>query len=129
MYSMKEVCNMTNMSYQTLKYYCNQGLVPNVKRDDNNYRVFDDQDIAWIQSLACLKNCNMSIAEMKEYLNLCLKGESTIPERKTILEKKKKSLELEKKKIQKSLEYIAWKENFYDDILSGKNKYHSNLIK
>lgn len=36
----------------------------------------------------CLKNCGMGIAEMKEYLALCLKGESTIPERKIILDRK-----------------------------------------
>lgn len=44
------------MTYQALKFYCNQGLVPNVKRDKNNRRVFDDRDIAWISSLICLKS-------------------------------------------------------------------------
>ena len=75
MYSMKEACKLTDMTYETLKFYCNEGLVPNVKRDKRNYRIFDDHDIKWIQSLNCLKNCGMSIAEMKEYLALCLKGE------------------------------------------------------
>ena len=74
MYSMKEVCALTNMTYENLKFYCNEGLVPNVKRDRRNYRLFDEHDIKWIQSLGCLKNCGMSIAEMKEYLALCLKG-------------------------------------------------------
>lgn len=32
MYSMKEACRMTNMSYENLKFYCNEGLVPNVKK-------------------------------------------------------------------------------------------------
>ncbi|MBQ7233298.1 MAG: MerR family transcriptional regulator, partial [Bacillales bacterium] len=32
MYSMKEVCKQTDMTYETLKYYCNEGLVPTVKR-------------------------------------------------------------------------------------------------
>ena len=32
----------------------------------------------------------MTINEMKEYLQLCLKGEETIPERQRILEKKLK---------------------------------------
>ena len=66
MYSMKEACALTNMTYENLKFYCNEGLVPNVKRDLRNYRVFDEHDIKWIQSLGCLKNCGMSIAEMKE---------------------------------------------------------------
>ena len=81
MYSMKEACKLTDMTYENLKFYCNEGLVSNVKRDKRNYRVFDDHDIKWIQSLNCLKNCGMSIAEMKEYLALCLEGEKSIPTR------------------------------------------------
>lgn len=128
MYSMKEACKMVNMTYETLKYYCNEGLVPNVKRDVNNYRVFDDNNIAWINSLSCLKNCGMSINEMKEYLSLCLKGEKTIPERQEILKRKKIDLEDKMKHLQESIDYINWKENFYKDVLSGKTKYYSNLI-
>ena len=45
--------------------------VPGVKRDARNRRVFNDKDISWIKSLTCLKNCDMSIEEMKEYLALC----------------------------------------------------------
>lgn len=93
MFTMKEACNQTHLPYETLKFYCNQGLVPTVKRDKNNRRIFDERDIAWINSLNCFKNCGMSIAEMKEYIELCLIGESTIPERKVILDIKRKSLE------------------------------------
>ena len=90
MYSMKEACVQTGMSYETLKFYCKEGLVPNVKRDSHNYRVFDDRDIKWIQSLGCLKRCGMTLAEMKEYLAYCLEGPSSIPERKEILAIKKR---------------------------------------
>lgn len=128
MYTMKDACKQTGLSYETLKFYCNQGLVPNVKRDSRNRRIFNEKDIAWINSLNCLKNCNMSISEMKRYLDLCLLGESTIPERKIILENKKKELELERKRIQDSIDYIDWKQGFYDDVLSGKTPYFSNLI-
>lgn len=129
MYSMRETCEKVGMTYQTLKYYCNQGLIPNVKRDKNNYRIFDDHDIEWIKSLSCLKKCGMSLEEIKEYLDLCLKGQSSIPERKIILEKKRKILLGELAKIQESIDFINWKQGFYDDVLSGKTKYYSNLIK
>lgn len=57
MYTMHECCALTGLSYDTLKYYCNEGLIPNVKRNkSNNYREFDDDDINWIKSLICLKN-------------------------------------------------------------------------
>ena len=113
---------------EELKYYCNEGLIPHVKRDKNNYRVFDENDIAWINSLSCLKNCDMTINEMKEYLQLCLKGEETIPERQRILEKKLKKLEHKVQKINESIDFIHWKQNFYEDVLNGKVKYFSNLI-
>ena len=44
MYTMKQACEKTGLSYETLKFYCNQGLVPNVKRDGNNRRVFADRE-------------------------------------------------------------------------------------
>lgn len=128
MYTMKQACEKTGLAYETLKFYCNQGLVPNVKRDKNNRRIFNDKDIAWIRSLHCLKNCGMSISEMREYVNLCLVGESSISERKVILEAKKNDLLQQMKVLQECIDYIDWKQNFYDDVLSGKIKYYSNLI-
>ena len=128
MYTMKETCEKTGLSYETLKFYCNQGLIPNVKRDSQNHRVFTDKNIAWINSLGCLKNCGMGIQEMKEYLALCLEGQSSIPQRKVILDRKKQELEAKLQQVQESLAYIAWKQSFYDDVLSGKTEYFSNLI-
>lgn len=128
MYSMKQACELTNMTYENLKFYCNEGLVPNVKRDNRNYRIFDEHDIKWIQSLNCLKSCGMSISEMKEYLELCLQGEASIPERNTILAKKKEALLQSIADLQKAVDYIDWKQNFYDDVLSGRTEYYSNLV-
>ena len=128
MYTMMQACKETNMSYQALKYYCNEGLVPNVKRDSNNRRVFDEHDVNWIRSLACLKRCGMSIQEMKEYLALCLQGQSTIPQRMELLENYRRSLHARMAELQDSLDFIAWKENFYREVLEGRTEYHSDLI-
>lgn len=128
MYTMKQTCEQVGMTYEALKFYCNQGLVPNVKRDKNNYRIFDERDIEWIKGLTCLKRCGMSIEDMKTYLALCLQGQSTIPERKVILEKQRKLLSEKISDLQKDIDYIDWKQNYYDDVLSGKIKYTSNVI-
>ena len=70
----------------------------------------------------------MSIEEMKIYLDLCLKGEPTIPKRKEMLAKKQDSLRQAVKELEESISYIDWKQNFYDEILSGEKPYVSNLI-
>ena len=128
LFTMMQVCKETNMTYQTLKFYCNEGLVPNVKRDKNNRRVFDERDVAWIGSLTCLKKCGMSIQEMKEYLAMCLQGEASIPQRKEMLAQKQAALRETIRELQDSVAYIDWKQNFYDEVLSGKRPYESNLI-
>lgn len=128
MYTMKQTCELTHMPYETLKFYCNQGLVPHVKRDANNRRVFDDRDIAWINSLSCLKKCSLSMVEMKYYTELCKQGAASIPERKVFLEGKRRELLVKQEELQSALDYIDWKQGFYDDVLSGKAPYTSNLI-
>ena len=65
---------------------------------------------------------------MKDYLNLCLEGEKSIPQRQVILDAKLKELESKMQELQKSIDYIHWKQGFYNDVLSGKTKYYSNLI-
>lgn len=129
MYSMRECCKLTGLNYDTLKYYCNEGLIPNVKRDDNNYRIFDDTDIDWINSLLCLKKCNFSLKEMKKYIELCLKGKDSILERRAMLLEHKKEIEAEIESLNDTLKFIDWKTELYDKFLSGEVEYYSYLIK
>lgn len=128
MYTMMQVCKETDMTYQTLKFYCNEGLIPNVKRDKNNRRIFDDRDLKWIKDLVCLKKCGLSIQEMKFYLDLCLQGEATIPQRKEMLAKKRATLLASINELKDCVDYIDWKQEFYNEVLSGERPYVSNLI-
>ena len=130
MYTIKEACELTELSYQTLKFYCNEGLVPNVKRNETNYRLFDDRDVEWIKCLIALRRCGMSIKEMQSYTKLCLLGkdEKSIYARKSMLYVKLEELKLKQQEILESMNYIAEKQSFYDDVLENKIKYVSNLI-
>ena len=128
MYTMKEVCRKTGMNYEGLKFYCNQGLVPNVKRDSANRRVFDDRDVAWIEGLGCLRRCGLSIREMQHYVELCGRGTASIPERKEILARKREALLAQIAELE--TEGLCWdrKQRFYDDVLAGRRPYVSNLL-
>ena len=128
LYTMKEACELTGMTYQGLKFYCNQGLVPNVKRNSSNHRVFDERDIAWIKSLLCLRDCGMGIQDMKTYTQLCLRGAESIPERKIMLQAKRDEIQQHIHELEDTLKYIDAKEEFYDEVLAGKREYFSNLL-
>lgn len=128
MYNMKEVCDKTNLNYETLRYYCNLGLVPNVKRDKNNYRLFDDRDIAWIDGLQCLRKCGLSIKELQEYMELAKLGKDTIKQRQVMLDIKLNELLDKKKEIDQSINYIHEKNSYYNQVLKGEIIYTSNII-
>lgn len=129
MYTMMQVCREADMTYQTLKFYCNQGLVPNVKRGKNNRRIFSEHGLQWIKSLTCLKRCGMSIREMKDCLSLCLEGEPTIPQRQKVLEEKRAALLAQIRELQDCVDHVDWKQNFYSEVLTGRRPYESHLIR
>jgi len=129
MYTMKQACDKLGITYETLRFYCDTGLIPDVARDNNNYRMFDDKNIKWISSLLCLRKCGMSVKDMKVYMQLCLKGISSIEERQVILGEQKEILLAQIREIQESIDFIDYKQRFYDDALAGKIEYKSNLIR
>ena len=128
MYTMKEVCRKTGMNYEGLKFYCNQGLVPNVKRDSVNRRVFDDRDVAWIEGLGCLRRCGLSIREMQHYVELCGRGTASIPERKEILARTREALLAQIAELEGAVASVDRKQRLYDDVLAGRRPYVSNLL-
>ena len=103
--------------------------MPEVKRDKNNYRIFDEKNIVWLKGLQCLRKCGMSIKDMKLYMNYCIEGPSTIPQRKEMLNESKKSLLKKINEINECIDFIDNKQSFYDDVLDGKIEYISNLTK
>ena len=124
---MKQVSDLTGLSYDTLKFYCKEGLIPNHKRDHNNHRVFDDRDIGWIEGLICLRNCGMSLKLMKEYMGLCIDGIATISQRQKMLDETESVLDFELARILGAKKYIKNKQKYYRDVLAGEVVYASNL--
>ena len=53
----------------------------------------------------------------------------TEQEYKILLAQKQEALHAGIRELQDSVAYIDWKQNFYDEVLSGKRPYESNLIR
>ena len=91
-YSMKEVTQITGLSEYTLRFYEKQQLILNIKRDSNNYRLYSDFDIQWIQFLTKVKSTNMPLKDIQKYAELMAKGNSTLAEREEMLLKHKQRI-------------------------------------
>ena len=80
-YSIKEVAEKTGLSIATLRYYDKEGLLPFVDKKPNGTRVFKDEDFQGLNIITCMKKSGMSIKEIKEYVDLCNKGDATLEDR------------------------------------------------
>lgn len=89
---MKEVAQITGLSEHTLRFYEKQQLILNIKRDSNNYRLYSDFDIQWIQFLTKVKSTNMPLKDIQKYAKLMAKGNSTLAEREEMLLKHKRRI-------------------------------------
>jgi len=92
-YTISKASEIVGLSSYTLRYYEKEGLLPGIKRNENGIRIYKDSDIFWIELIKCLKDTGMPISEIHRIVELSLRGEHTIPERKEILRDHKKKLE------------------------------------
>lgn len=134
LYTVKEVSELLDLTEHTIRYYTDKGLVPSIIRDKNNIRLFNEESINWLKGIKYLKGTGMSIESMKEYVDLCLKGESTIQERYQIILDQKEIAERQLKEAIERVEYLRNKAVHYLEIVNHKiaddtnpGKWSSNL--
>ena len=68
-------------------------MFPNVKRV-NGIRIFEEKDFEWLRVLNCLKNINMPIKKIKEYIDLCALGDASLEKRLEMILEQVKSGEV-----------------------------------
>jgi len=115
-YTIKQVAEKTNLSIYALRYYDKEGLLPLIKRSETGIRKFTDNDIEWIKLICCLKNSGMSIENIKEFMQCCLKGKEGANERKSMLEEHKKNIENQMEQLNKSMQIVNYKIDHYKEI-------------
>lgn len=117
MYTIAEVANIVGITKHTIRYYTDLGLVPNLKRDKNNNRLFDEASLNWLIGVTRLKNCGMSVKDIKAYNELCLLGDQTIEERYEIILRQKEKADSQLAKAQEVSAFLEKKIEHYSKIV------------
>lgn len=126
MLTVKEVSKKFNISEYTLRYYTDENLIPSIKRDKNNIRVFDEESLNWLKTIICLRKCGMSIKSIKEYVDLCIIGDSTILQRIDIINSQKVIIDKKIQELKESSLFLEKKKELYDDIIKNNKKDITN---
>ena len=118
MYTIKEVADKMEISEHTLRFWAKSGFFPFIQRNENNIRLFSEDDLNWVKIVKCLRSIGTETKLVKRYIDLCIIGDSTIPERYEIIKttKEKALQQMEELKVQL-------------DLLNYKEAHYKNLIK
>ncbi|UJF32941.1 MerR family transcriptional regulator [Paenibacillus hexagrammi] len=122
--TIRQVATVTGLSVHTLRYYENIGLLCSIDRNENGYRCYSSADITWIEFLTRLKATGMSITKMLEIAELRRQGDSTLTERRILLEDHYKKVQQQMIELQKNLNLLAHKIVIYKEMEDNYTKGH-----
>lgn len=122
-YTIKDVSKRTGMSAHTLRYYDKRGLLTFVKRSESGIRLFTEDDFDSLYTIHCLKESGMSLAKIKEFMDLFHQGNHTIAARGKIFQEQKKEVEKQIKLLHEMLEIIEYKCWFFNEAQKYNDVY------
>lgn len=116
---MKEVCKKFDLTPDTLRYYEKVGLIGEVPRDTNGYRIFSERNLNEIYFSKVMRKAGIPVQRLAEYINLVQVGEETVEERKNILLEEREMIRKNVEELQATLDILDGKISNYDErILS-----------
>ena len=120
-YTIKDMSKLTGLPASTLRYYDKQGLLPNLKRDGNNIRIFTDDDYGQLRIIECLKRSGLSIKDIKDFIDMAGK-DGTLTGRLDIFRKRREILRHELEDLKGILEVIEYKCWYYEKACEAGNE-------
>lgn len=113
-YTVGEIAKKLNIPPSTLRYYDKEGLLPFVERSNGGIRMFSDRDFESLSVIECLKKAGMSIKDIKQFMEWCSEGDSTIPKRLSMFRRQREQVLTQITQLQETLEILDYKEWYYE---------------
>lgn len=116
MYTIGQVSEIFDLPISTLRYYDKQGLFPEMERV-SGIRKFSDREMEALRVIECLKKSGLEIKDIKQFMQWCVEGASTYPQRKELFEQQKKTVEAEIAHMNRVLDMLKFKCWYYEQAM------------
>ena len=118
MYTIGQVAEMFDLPISTLRYYDKQGLFPRLERE-SGIRKFSDTELEALRVIECLKKTGMEIKDIRQFMDWCVEGPSTYPQRRAMFEAQRAQLEAEIERMNRALDMLRFKCWYYDQAIKN----------
>lgn len=104
--NIKEVCKLTGFNAPTLRYYEQEGIIRDIKKNDSGHRFYNDRDLKIIKFIKILKELKMKNSCIKYMCNILYEDNENTEEKIKTLLKHRKSITKKIEDLQNSLSQI-----------------------
>ncbi len=126
-YTIGQVSEMIGLPISTLRYYDKMGLFPHMKRV-SGVRQFSDTEVDALRIIACLKKSGLEIKDIKQFMDWCVLGRDTYPQRKALFEKQIETVEAEIDRMNHVLALLKYKRWYYTQAILDGNEERLQTI-
>lgn len=112
--TIQEVCRITGISQDTLRYYERVGAIPKVARTAGGIRNYQEEDLRWIRTATCLRSAGMSVESVAEYVRLYQLGDASFQARLDLLSHEREGLLRQKEQLENTLALLNFKISRYE---------------
>ena len=113
-YTVQQAATLTGLSEHTLRYYERIGLIQPVPRQESSgHRRYGPDDLAKLESLACLRATGMPIDQMRRYFELRSRGADAAAEQQALLAAHLQELQRRMAALQQHIQYVERKIDYW----------------
>lgn len=128
MYTIGQVSEMFGLPISTLRYYDKEGLFPDIRRT-SGIRRFGEKELEALRVIECLKKSGMEIKDIKQFMEWCVSGSETYPQRRALFLRQKEQVEAEIERMNRVLDMLKFKCWYYEQAMKDGNEERIRSIK
>lgn len=121
MYTIGQVSERFHIPISTLRYYDKEGLFPEIQRT-SGIRRFGEKEIDALRVIECLKKSGLEIKDIKQFMEWCIQGSETYPQRLNLFLRQRRQVETELAHMNRVLDMLKFKCWYYEEALKDGNE-------
>ena len=121
MYTIGQVSELFHLPVSTLRYYDKEGLFPTMERQ-SGIRKFGERELEALRVIECLKQSGLEIKEIRQFMQWCVEGPSTYEARLALFEARRRAVEDEMARLQKTRDMLRFKCWYYGVAVRDGNE-------
>lgn len=116
--NIKEVSERFDIPKETLRYWENNGLIPEVPRNDSGYRDYTENEIKWALFIKAMRNAGMSVDSLIDFVKIYREHRDNRAAQKSLIQEQYDQLVAKRDELNKTINYLSYKlDNFEGHVI------------